>query len=704
MMPAWLRKWMQSPVFTGDEEKTRLSAILDKILMVAWAVQFLGFFVYPGEILTRLLLVGVFAISAFSLQVLLHKGYYTQANIGFLGLYWLIITVMVYLDGGVITSPSILAYAILVLWTSVSLGVLPTVVMLAACLLSSLSMVVLPHSQSWNQSLFSSTPPLLVWAVQGFVLLSLAVIGGHVTNSLRNSWRQAHRELDERRNLEEELKKQHEFNTAVLETVGSLVVVLDSTGMITLWNQACVNLTGYTAAEAVGRTAWDFMLPGQQVTQAQQNFARQMEERRPFHFENKWVTRSGQVRQIEWNNNFILDANGQVRFIIDTGQDVTEKKRIETALFESEKLFHSVFEQAATAILIADSRARLVDFNQRLCDMLGYSREELLGRSINDFGYVDDIEKNRADALKLLSGMETKSIWEKRYIRKDGAILWTLSGVTLLCDDLGQPKMFIAIMEDITDRKSTEMKLTELNAGLEKRVKERTHELELINKELEAFNYSVSHDLRAPLRSMSGFAQALWEDYGKLLPEEGRGYIQRIEISTQRMEDLIDDLLKLSRLGHKPVERLKIHPAKIAALVWEELKEDVGERSIRFKVGKIPACMADPVLLKQVYTNLISNSIKYTRPRPVAEITLGSTVKDGQVILWIKDNGVGFDMQYADKLFGIFQRLHSGFEFEGMGVGLAIVQRIIFRHHGSIWAEAAPDAGASFYFTLQSND
>ena len=246
------------------------------------------------------------------------------------------------------------------------------------------------------------------------------------------------------------------------------------------------------------------------------------------------------------------------------------------------------------------------------------------------------------------------------------------------------------------------MELKALNIELEGRVRDRTAELEVINKELEAFNYSVSHDLRAPLRSMSGFAQALWEDFGHLLPEEGRGYIQRIEISTEKMEDLINDLLKLSRLGRKPIDRIKTHPDKIANLVWEELKEEVGERNINLKIHKMPVCMADPVLLKQVYSNLLSNAIKYTRPRPLAEITLGCTRQDGRLVFWIKDNGVGFNMQYADKLFGIFQRLHSENQFEGLGVGLAIVQRIINRHNGQVWAEAAENKGATF-FTLGAN-
>jgi PAS domain S-box-containing protein len=823
MMLPRFKQWMESPVFPGGEEKTRLAAILDKILMTAWVAQFFGIFIYPGDISTRFVLILIFAITAFSLQVLLRKGHFVRVNMAFLSLFWLFTTTVVYLDGGKVTSPFILTYAILVLWTAISLNIRSTILILAACLASGQVMVVTTPTPNGNEFLSGSTSPMMVWGMQSFVLIFLAVIVGVVSHYQRTSSRQVYNELverlivekelvrfkkladrardiflivdsqtghilygnraaeslygynsaelaslnigdlrpkenhynlqeqlnqvamggllfetchirkdgtifpvevssarfdlnnenliisvirdiSERKHAEAELNKQYEFTSMVLETVGSLVVVMDPAGVITLWNRACVDLTGYTAVEAIGRPIWDFMLPGDETNHARQDFGRRITDHFPFHFENQWVSCSGEVRLIEWNNNFILDPDGQVRFIIDTGQDVTHKKQMEMALADSEKLFRSMFEQAALGILIADPHAKLLDFNQRLCDMFGYSREELLGHNINDFGYPEDIEENQLDARKLLLGAEKQSIWEKRYICKDGAILWTLSGVTLLRDEHGQPELFIAIMEDITDRKRAETELTRLNAELEGRVKQRTTELEMINKELEAFNYSVSHDLRAPLRSMLGYAQALWEDYASILPEEGRGFIHRIEISAERMEELINDLLKFSRLGRKPVERIKIFPSKIAALVWEELKDEIGDRSIQFKIEKIPACKADPVLLKQVYTNLISNAIKYTRPRSVAKISVGSSLQEGEVVMWVKDNGVGFDMQYADKLFGIFQRLHSEKQFEGMGVGLAIVQRIIHRHNGRIWADAAQDAGATFFFTLNSKE
>ena len=816
-MVSKLMKWMEPPVFPGDEEKTHLAVILDKMLLAAWVFQLFGLFIYPGDLGSRLLLAGAYGLSALGLQIALRKGSFTWVNHAFLSIYWLLITATAFMGGGIIP-PVTASYCILVLWAAVSLEKRGIVLMVTVIMVSSLLMAF-THGQGWRAYLVNFDQPLAAWGVESFVLIALAVIGGLVTSHLRSAFHQARldlnerlkaqkelgrfqelaerardvflmidpktgrvlygnraaqaaygytgseldalnmrdlrsgepvladqkpasaedvlietrhmrkdgstfpvesssahfelegedilisvvRDISERKRAEDELSREHEITSAVLETIPSLVVVVDCLGRIMIWNQACADLTGYSAREAIGRLIWDFMVPGAATDQARQTFSQQLVEHVPLQFENQWFTRSGDLRQIAWHNNFLLDGEGQVRFVIDSGQDVTEKRQMEKTLADSEAMFRSVFEQAALGILIADGHAILLDFNQRLCDMFGYSREEMLGRSINDFAHPDQIAYNSEDARKLIRGNERQAIWENRYIRKDGSTLWTHSGITLIRAENGQPRLFITIMEDITDRKRTEMELKALNIELEGRVRDRTAELEVINKELEAFNYSVSHDLRAPLRSMSGFAQALWEDFGHLLPEEGRGYIQRIEISTEKMEDLINDLLKLSRLGRKPIDRIKTHPDKIANLVWEELKEEVGERNINLKIHKMPVCMADPVLLKQVYSNLLSNAIKYTRPRPLAEITLGCTRQDGRLVFWIKDNGVGFNMQYADKLFGIFQRLHSENQFEGLGVGLAIVQRIINRHNGQVWAEAAENKGATFFFTLGAN-
>ena len=257
------------------------------------------------------------------------------------------------------------------------------------------------------------------------------------------------------------------------------------------------------------------------------------------------------------------------------------------------------------------------------------------------------------------------------------------------------------LTREAEERRRAEAEIKNLNAELELRVAKRTAELEAANKELEAFSYSVSHDLRAPLRAVNGFAGIVLEDFGPHLPEEGRRHLERIRDGGQRMGELIDDLLKFSRLSRQPVNRQPVNPARIVEETLEELKPQRAGRQIELRIGELPPCQADPVLLKQVWVNLVSNAIKYSRDREPAIVEIGCRQENGTKVYFVRDNGAGFDMQYAGKLFGVFQRLHRADQFEGTGVGLAIVHRIVHRHGGRVWAEAQVDRGAVFYFTLE---
>ena len=251
------------------------------------------------------------------------------------------------------------------------------------------------------------------------------------------------------------------------------------------------------------------------------------------------------------------------------------------------------------------------------------------------------------------------------------------------------------------ERRTAEDQLNLLNAELEQRVLERTEQLEAANKELEAFSYSVSHDLRAPLRTMDGVSQAVLEDYGPQLPEEGRRYLQTIREGAQRMAALIDDLLGFARLSRQVLTQQTVAMDLLVRTVLEELNPPQQERQIEIHVGELPTCLGDAALLKQVWLNLISNALKYTSQRNPAVVDIGCTLLNDTNTYFVRDNGTGFDMQYADKLFGVFQRLHRAEDYEGTGVGLAIVQRVVHRHGGRVWADASVDRGATFYFTLE---
>jgi signal transduction histidine kinase len=265
-------------------------------------------------------------------------------------------------------------------------------------------------------------------------------------------------------------------------------------------------------------------------------------------------------------------------------------------------------------------------------------------------------------------------------------------------------KQVEALEREVAERKRAEEEVHRLNAELEERVRQRTAELEATNKELEAFSYSVSHDLRAPVRHIDGFAALLKYHFGATLDEKGRRYLDKIAESSVRMGQLIDDLLSFSRMGRAEMHGTRVSLDRLVKAVIHDLEEERQDRKIDWKLGALPEVWADPPMLRLVLMNLIANALKYTRPRAVAEIEVCCTAEEDEIIVCIHDNGVGFDMQYADKLFGVFQRLHPEAEFEGTGIGLANVRRIIHRHGGRTWAAGKVDGGAAFYFSLPARE
>jgi signal transduction histidine kinase len=311
-----------------------------------------------------------------------------------------------------------------------------------------------------------------------------------------------------------------------------------------------------------------------------------------------------------------------------------------------------------------------------------------------------------ADELPLLRAMHGETVSTEIVVRNpefpEGLPLefsgWPLKSET------GAARGGLVIFRNVGERKAAERQIRELNNELEDRVRQRTAQLQVANKELEAFTYSVAHDLRAPLRHISGFSKILQEEFGPQIPAEAQHYLQRIEKGTCRMGMLIDDLLTLARVGRRDLGRELAGLNSVVDEVIKDLKADGADRQIEWKIATLPYVECDITLMKVVFQNLLANAIKFTRPRKPAVIEIGREEKNGASIVFIRDNGVGFSMKYADKLFGVFQRLHRAEDFEGTGVGLATVQRIIQKHGGDIWAHAELDKGATFYFTLGKSE
>ena len=368
------------------------------------------------------------------------------------------------------------------------------------------------------------------------------------------------------------------------------------------------------------------------------------------------------------------------------------EQQLKASLKELGDLKAALDEHAIVAI--TDPQGKITYVNDKFCAISQYTRKELLGQ---DHRLINSGHHPKEFIANLWSTIAHGKVWkgEIKNRAKDGSFYWVATTIVPFLNDNGKPRQYVAIRADITERKLAEEQIRSLNTDLEQRVADRT-------AELESFSYSVSHDLRAPLRAMGGYARMLQEDLGAQIPVEAAQKLERIYENANKMGLLIDSLLTFSRLSRQPLKKQKVLPGELARRVLEELQLEQAGRQIKITIGDLPECQADVTLLHQVFANLISNALKYTRQREEAAVTIGWD--EQQQAYFVKDNGAGFDMQYASKLFGVFQRLHRADEFEGTGVGLATVQRILHRHGGKIWAQAERDKGATFYFTVGNND
>jgi PAS domain S-box-containing protein len=466
-------------------------------------------------------------------------------------------------------------------------------------------------------------------------------------------------------------------------------------------NAKFAEITGYSEQELLKINFSDVTHPDDRETDLEIWKGMIRGESPEYHNEKRYVRKDGTIIWVNASATLIRDAAGKPIRTAAIIQDITGRKQAEEELRRSEWRLRSLVEGVKDyALYIYDAGGRIITSNSAVQSVDGFAPEEIIGRHHSILFSPEQIKEGKPDKVLKLAAEQGRYEQEELRRRKDGSMFWTHMTLTALRDETGKLYGYSKVCHDITESKKAQEKIRKLNEELEQRVRERTSQLEMANRELEAFNYSVSHDLRAPLRIIHGFANVLEESSAATLNDESREALAVISDSAMKMRALIDDLLAFSRIGRSTMRQVTVSLNSLIDEVREELRLDVANRKIVWNIAPLPLVNGDPGMLHQVILNLLSNALKYTRPRDEARIEIGWTPGENEDIFFVRDNGVGFDPQYADSLFGVFQRLHSTQQFEGTGIGLAIVRRVIARHDGRTWAEGAVDKGATFYFSL----
>jgi len=497
----------------------------------------------------------------------------------------------------------------------------------------------------------------------------------------------------------ESLRESEERYRALFDRSLDLVYLHDFEGRFLAANPAALDLLGYEREEIVALSFAALLDDGQadKVLAVLAELRETGSQKAPTEYRLRRKT--GEYVDVETKGSVIL-RRGQPYAVLGIGRDVTGRKLTEEALRLSEDKFSKAFHGSPDAILITRASDGLItDVNDGFVKLSGFTRDEAVGSST----IALDLWADSRDRDRLISALRTGGSvrdLEFDFRVKSGDVLQCfIAGADI---DVGGEPHILTVVRDVTEQRRAEAEILRLNAELEQRVAARTAELEAANAELESFAYSVSHDLRAPLRALDGFSKILLDDYGPRLDEEGRSHLDRIRAADQRMGTLIDALLELSRLNRGELQRERLDLSELARRVAAELAETEPARTVELRIAEGLEARADTRLARALLANLLGNAWKFTARHETARIEVGAAEGDGadEHVFFVRDDGAGFDMAYSDKLFGAFQRLHSTSEFPGLGIGLATVKRIVRRHGGRVWAEGAVEKGATFFFTL----
>jgi len=498
-------------------------------------------------------------------------------------------------------------------------------------------------------------------------------------------------DITDRKEAEEARRQQEERYHTILNSVMEGFQILDHEFRYVYLNPSAIRQSRYPEDKLIGHSMTE-LYPGIEQTELFRTMKDCLEKQCMRYLENEFTYPDGSKGWFELRIQPSSDG------LLILSVDITERKRAEEHKRKADARYRALIENSSEGITIMDKAFKVIYRSPANAKITGWTEEDLAGKQSMEDVHADDREHLRL-AVKHAVEQSTKPVpFQFRVRHKQGHYIWLEGIMTNMLSNPGV-EAIVLNFRDITGRKNAEEKINEMNNELEQKVIERTAQFEAVNKELEAFSYSVSHDLRAPLRAIDGYASMIEEDYEKVLDEEGRRLLDNIQQNAKKMSTLIDDLLAFSRLGKKVIQKKQLDMNELLEGVLIDLSKSQAHHAVISSDELLPA-FGDYSLIHQVLINLVSNAVKYSSKKEKPQVHISSRKEDSHVVYTVRDNGVGFDMKYAHKLFGVFQRLHTMDEFEGTGVGLAIVQRIVTRHGGQVKADSTPDKGSVFSFSL----
>src|SRR5213083_2828686 len=471
-------------------------------------------------------------------------------------------------------------------------------------------------------------------------------------------------DITARKQAEAALRESEERFRSVVDSANDGILVYDKQLNVIAGNLAAERILGLPLADIIGAAGFTSLLP--------------------------CVHADGSMNWVSVNTGFLRRPGDTDWYgVVSTIGDITKQRHAELALSASEALYRQTFELATAGIAHVDLSGRFMKVNRRLCEILGYGEQELIGRPVKEISHPEDRNLTDSQRMRVRSGEKHSVRFEKRYIRNSGAIVWVDLSVALACDASGVPQYEIALFEDITERKKAEAALREAH-----------EELKRSNAELEQFAYVASHDLQEPLRMVSSYTQLLMRRYGDKLDGDAKEFTAFIVDGATRMKQLIEDLLAYSRVGTRDKNFKPVDSESSLKRALTNLRAAIQDSGATVTQDKLPTIHCDEVQLAQLFQNLIGNALKFRKPDVAPAVHVGAAEQGAEWEFMVRDNGIGIEPQYFERIFMVFQRLHDKGEYPGTGIGLAIVKKVVERHGGRIWVQSQPGAGTTFHFTM----